>query len=72
MDSRWADTTDEEDAGFDAIIEPSEDAVAPQEVSDCTSDVEIVFGCAGDWVWLIRTAWLGLEVIGSVFWLYTA
>ena len=36
MDSRWADTTDEEDAGLDARgpVEPSADAVTPQEVSD--------------------------------------
>jgi len=36
MDSRWADSTDEEDAGFDAPVEPSEDAVAPQDVSVCS------------------------------------
>ena len=40
MDSRWADTTDEEDAGLDIPVEPSEDAVAPQEVSALTRLVE--------------------------------
>lgn len=65
MDSRWADSTDEEDADLDAPVELSEDAIAPQEVSDlgfatfadrnaCLDVLETEYD------WLIPCRWLDI------------